>query len=581
MVEALIESGARITEVDNDGRIPLILAAQEGHVPVVAALLEAGSPIEARAHDGKTALRVAALEGHKDVVQYLVCHGADVNYKDADGRSSLYVLALENHVVMAEYLLDQDAEVESCDLEGRTPLHVAAWQGHYDMVELLLNNRADVNAVDNDRRTALQSAAWQGHVTIVRLLLERGADVDHTCNQGATALCIAAQEGHEDVVKVLLKFHANPNHADQYGRTATRVALKGGHVSVVKLLEEHGAQPLNGANTRRSVVSTASGSSNDGKSTMLYSGAPSLHLSGHSNRQNGHGQSQNKQKKQNTPPESPGNSYDRRKSYLSNNSKSSGNLTASNTSSTNQSSSTAGSMESPSLSFTQQLQQCSMARNRNRPLSRVLSPVSEPQSPVHSPPGSPLSEIHGSGGGGGGGAPLPRITPDKQQSPHTSGHKPGSSPRRDTAGKPVHIIANPHNDLSNNANSPVDEPVWQRISDINKQEVKRSASGQESRSSGSSSAVGSLKSPDTARRKRNGIVTNPNYSKGGNIVSINGYFNKLANLPDSMENYPVSSNGNAQAPSPPERQQNGGSLGSHKPRAVRPNGLPIKKETPL
>ncbi len=53
MCDILFESGARITEVDNDGRMPLLLAAQEGHVAAVATLIEAGSPLEAKAHDGK------------------------------------------------------------------------------------------------------------------------------------------------------------------------------------------------------------------------------------------------------------------------------------------------------------------------------------------------------------------------------------------------------------------------------------------------------------------------------------------------------------------------------------------------
>ena len=69
----LIEAGARVMEVDNDGRIPLILAAQEGHNEAVTCLLDAGSRIDHRSHDGKTALRCAALEGHKDVVHLLLC----------------------------------------------------------------------------------------------------------------------------------------------------------------------------------------------------------------------------------------------------------------------------------------------------------------------------------------------------------------------------------------------------------------------------------------------------------------------------------------------------------------------------
>jgi len=52
-----------VLETDNDGRVPLLLAAQEGHLACVASLLDAATPIETRGHDGKSALRLAALEG--------------------------------------------------------------------------------------------------------------------------------------------------------------------------------------------------------------------------------------------------------------------------------------------------------------------------------------------------------------------------------------------------------------------------------------------------------------------------------------------------------------------------------------
>lgn len=57
VVEALLECGTKVTEVDNEGRIPLLLAAQEGHLEVVKRLLDARSPLEAKAHDGRSPLR--------------------------------------------------------------------------------------------------------------------------------------------------------------------------------------------------------------------------------------------------------------------------------------------------------------------------------------------------------------------------------------------------------------------------------------------------------------------------------------------------------------------------------------------
>jgi len=240
VVEALLEAGARVTEVDNDGRVPLILAAQEGHLAVVRTLIEsAGTPLESRGHDGRTALRAAAAaDSCFELVRYLVQVGCDVNARDADGRTALYTLAVEGQLEAAAWLLHAGADPMSTDAEGRTALHAAAWHGHRDVAALLLDHHVDPDACDVEGRTALQSAAWQGHTSVVSLLLERGASVDRVCMQGATALCVAAQEGHEGVVRALLCAGADATRADRCGRTPSRLAARGGHVGIIRLLKE-------------------------------------------------------------------------------------------------------------------------------------------------------------------------------------------------------------------------------------------------------------------------------------------------------------------------------------------------------
>ena len=71
VTEALVEAGARINDIDNDGKHALLLAAQEGHIAVVETLVNYGAAIDQRSHDGRTALRAAAIDGYKDVVQVI------------------------------------------------------------------------------------------------------------------------------------------------------------------------------------------------------------------------------------------------------------------------------------------------------------------------------------------------------------------------------------------------------------------------------------------------------------------------------------------------------------------------------
>ncbi|KAK3885913.1 hypothetical protein Pcinc_009905 [Petrolisthes cinctipes] len=539
--EALIEAGARVNEVDNDGKHALVLAAQEGHAAVVAALLDAGANIDHTSHDGRSALRVAALEGHKDVVHLLLCRGADLHYKDADGRSTLYLLALENRLDMAKFLMENNADVESTDLEGRTPLHVTAWQGHTAMVALLLDGGAHVDAVDREQRTPLQSAAWQGHDQVVRLLLERGATVDHTCSQGATALSIAAQEGHQESVAVLLQYGANPAHSDRCGRTAIKVALKGGHIHLARMLEESVVvkqqQQQQGGVGRIAPPGCAigPGPAPDSKpcSALLCPGLAA------------------------SPAESPESTFEKRRSVASlgqhSSSKSSGNLSTSTRSSGGPRAPTPRdshphtlmqphqhplpppapsappvSAMSPVMSFTQQLQQCGRGRGRRQPPppQPALTPLDEPASPIYaSPPLSPLSD--GPGGGrhfGGAGAILEDDYTVPLQHPRPPRAIPPPPPSAPQGGR--------HGGSGVGGVGGAGSPGSSGFTFTQDQHMR---------------IILGTRSPEP-RPRRNGIVTNP---------SLKAAHAKAAHL-----------------------LRNGL---SGRPRAppARPNGLPLKKETPL
>lgn len=71
-VETLLEHGADANMVDNDGNLPLHLAAAEGHLEVVQMLVGKTENPQQRNNQGATALQLAGRQGKVDTVLYLL-----------------------------------------------------------------------------------------------------------------------------------------------------------------------------------------------------------------------------------------------------------------------------------------------------------------------------------------------------------------------------------------------------------------------------------------------------------------------------------------------------------------------------
>ncbi|EDL35127.1 mCG56111 [Mus musculus] len=381
------------------------------------------------------------------------------------------------------------------------------------MVRVLIACHADVNAADNEKRSALQSAAWQGHVKVVQLLIEHGAVVDHTCNQGATALCIAAQEGHVDVVQVLLEHGADPNHADQFGRTAMRVAAKNGHSQIIKLLEKYGASSLNGCSPSPvhtmeqkppqsapskmqslTIRSNSSGGTGGGDLQPSLRGLPNGPAHAFS-----------------SPSESPDSTVDRQKSSLSNNS-----LKSSKNSSLRTTSSTATAQTVPidsfhSLSFTEQIQQHSLPRSRSR--QSVVSPSSTTQSLGHSH-NSPSSEFEWS-----------QVKPSLKSTKSNKGGKSDNSSKSGSAGKKAKQNSSSQPKVLEYEMTQFDKrgPVAKSGSSPPKQTPAESQCKIVVPSSQDSSRAQPqflIHQQSGEQKRRNGIMTNPNYHLQSNQVFL-------------------------------------------------------------
>ena len=132
---------------------PLTLAACGGHVELAMLLLERGANIEEVNDEGYTPLMEAAREGHEEMVALLLSQGADINAQTEETQETALTLACcGGFLDVADFLIKAGADIE---LGASTPLMEAAQEGHLELVKYLLEARADVNAQTGTGNTFL------------------------------------------------------------------------------------------------------------------------------------------------------------------------------------------------------------------------------------------------------------------------------------------------------------------------------------------------------------------------------------------------------------------------------------------
>ncbi len=238
VVELLLQKGANINALDNDGRSPLINAT--GHTNVVKLLLQSGANVNVSDYYGHSPLIYAADYGYNtEVVELLLKKGANVNAIDNGGRSPLMKAVIRGYTEIVKLLLQSGANVNAIDNNGCFPLINAVINGDTEVVELLLKKGANVNISDNNGCSPLMKAIIFDCTDIVRLLLINGADVDNRYN-GCSPLMKALILGRTDIVRLLLINGADVDNRYN-GCSPLMKALILGRTDIVRLLLINGA----------------------------------------------------------------------------------------------------------------------------------------------------------------------------------------------------------------------------------------------------------------------------------------------------------------------------------------------------
>ena len=256
LIVALLESGAEIDALDDNGYTPLLLAAgtqrspeplERRNVPpatfspaAIRALAAAGADLEARNQYSHTALQQAAYWDETATIAVLLEAGANLAARERNGMTALQMALGWGHMAAIVALAEAEAELEAGE-----------YRDFASVVALTLRNPAalvesghDPNARDDRGRTVLHWAAgWDNAAALAatKALVEAGADPNTRDNSGRTPMQQAAERRNTQMIAALADVGADMNVHDGRGRTQLHIAVIWGDLATVVALAAAGA----------------------------------------------------------------------------------------------------------------------------------------------------------------------------------------------------------------------------------------------------------------------------------------------------------------------------------------------------
>ena len=159
----LLEKGASVKHLYDDGWQPIHHAAWNGSAKCIEVLLEFGANVEERARDGEleTPLLMAAQMGETEAVRVLLSHGAQVGAESRSGSTALHEAAGGGHEAATTLLINHQAPLDHQAVEGDTPLHGAVICNQLQTAKLLIDAGASLTVVDRHGMTPGKCARRQ------------------------------------------------------------------------------------------------------------------------------------------------------------------------------------------------------------------------------------------------------------------------------------------------------------------------------------------------------------------------------------------------------------------------------------
>jgi len=130
LLESLLNMGINIDKRNDRGYTPLMnLIYHYMHRSFISLLINHGADMNIINNEGDTPLLMACKTGNYDLAQALIEGGADVNIGDREGNTPLIIAFCEKNYTslgrLFKYLIGHGADVNKANHKGETPMHMA------------------------------------------------------------------------------------------------------------------------------------------------------------------------------------------------------------------------------------------------------------------------------------------------------------------------------------------------------------------------------------------------------------------------------------------------------------------------
>ena len=136
IVRALCKAGSSITYQNEDGELPLHIAASRGHLECVNCLIEAKAELDIPTSPSagtNTPLHLAIARNYTNVAMVLLQAGADFDLVNGQGYTPIHLAAKEGLLGLAQSLCAFGCAVDVANTDGVYPIHLAAQNGHLEV----------------------------------------------------------------------------------------------------------------------------------------------------------------------------------------------------------------------------------------------------------------------------------------------------------------------------------------------------------------------------------------------------------------------------------------------------------------